>query len=121
MKRIAIICGILVLLAGCPKKEEKDRKDKAETSGERTPKLTRSGQVDDTSADGWWCNTHGIPEDECSMCSAKVEKACRAKGDWCDKHERAKSQCFKCNPALKEEFAKRYRSRYGKEPPEPTE
>ena len=68
--------------------------------------------------DGWWCDEHGIPEAECSLCSKKVAEACKAKGDWCDKHNRAKSQCFKCDPKLKEVFAARYRARYnGKEPP----
>ena len=23
----------------------------------------------------WWCAEHGIPEEECSMCSSKVAKA----------------------------------------------
>ncbi len=67
--------------------------------------------------EGWWCDEHGIPEAECSMCSKKVAEACKAKGDWCEKHNRAKSQCFKCDPRLKEAFAARYRARYGKEPP----
>ncbi len=66
---------------------------------------------------GWWCDEHGIPEEECSMCSAKVAKECKAKGDWCEKHDRAKSQCFLCDPSLKEKFAAKYRAKYGKEPP----
>ena len=51
---------------------------------------------------GWWCTEHGIPEEECSLCSAKVARECKAKGDWCSEHRRAKSQCFKCDPKLKE-------------------
>ena len=65
----------------------------------------------------WWCAEHGIPEDECSMCSAKVAKAFKEKGDWCEKHDRAKSQCFLCDPSLKEKYAAKYRAKYGKEPP----
>jgi hypothetical protein len=65
----------------------------------------------------WWCAEHGIPEEECSMCSAKVAKTCKANGDWCEKHDRAKSQCFVCDPSLKEKFAAKYRAKYGKEPP----
>lgn len=65
----------------------------------------------------WWCAEHGIPEAECSMCSAKVAKEFKAKGDWCAKHDRAKSQCFVCDPGLKEKFAAQYRAKYGKEPP----
>jgi hypothetical protein len=68
--------------------------------------------------DGWWCDEHGIPEGECSMCSKQVADACKAKGDWCEKHNRAQSQCFKCDPKLKEVFAAKYRAHYpGKEPP----
>lgn len=66
---------------------------------------------------GWWCDEHGVPEGECSVCSAKVAKAAKAKGDWCEKHDRAKSICFVCDPSLKEKFAARYRAKYGKEPP----
>lgn len=74
--------------------------------------------VDDHS--GWWCDEHGIPEHECSMCSSKVYKKCEAAGDICPKHtDRAKSQCFICDPSLKEKFAAKYREKYGKEPPEP--
>src|SRR5688500_12709204 len=51
---------------------------------------------------GWWCDPHGIPEDECSMCSDKVAKEAKAKGDWCEKHERAMSQCFFCKPERRE-------------------
>lgn len=66
---------------------------------------------------GWWCGEHGLPEAECSMCSAKAEAAFKAKGDWCDEHNRAKSQCFKCDPKLQEKFAAIYRAKEGKEPP----
>jgi hypothetical protein len=71
----------------------------------------------DTKHEGWWCAEHGIPEEECSMCSAKVAKECKAKGDWCKEHDRAESQCFICHPELKEKFAAKYRAKYGKEPP----
>lgn len=66
---------------------------------------------------GWWCAEHGIPEEECSMCSAKVAAECKKKGDWCEKHDRADSQCFVCHPEYKEKFAAKYRAKYGKEPP----
>ena len=67
--------------------------------------------------DEWWCQEHGIPEEECSMCNAKAAKACKAKGDWCEKHKRAMSQCFICDPKRKEFYAAKYRAKYGKEPP----
>src|SRR5262245_23770918 len=68
---------------------------------------------------GWWCDEHGVPESECSMCSAKVAKACKAKGDWCDKHDRALSQCFICDPSLEAKYAARYEAKFGKKPPVP--
>ena len=67
--------------------------------------------------DEWWCAEHGIPEEECSMCSKKLAKECKAKGDWCETHNRAKSHCFVCDPNLKEKYAAKYREKYGKEPP----
>ena len=66
----------------------------------------------------WWCDEHGVPEAECSQCSKKYAAECKKKGDWCEKHDRAKSQCFLCDPTLKEQFAAKYRAKYGKEPPE---
>ena len=68
---------------------------------------------------GWWCDEHGVPEAQCSMCSAKAAKAFQQKGDWCEEHNRARSQCFACEPKLREQFAADYRAKYGKEPPEP--
>ncbi len=68
---------------------------------------------------GWWCDEHGIPESECSMCSSKVARQCKANGDWCDKHDRAKSQCFLCDPSLEAKFAAHYEAKYGKKPPVP--
>jgi hypothetical protein len=66
---------------------------------------------------GWWCDEHGIPEEECSLCSAKVAAEFKKKGDWCEEHDRAMSQCFLCDPKLKEKYAAKYRAKYGKEPP----
>lgn len=65
----------------------------------------------------WWCGEHGVPEEMCSMCSAKVAADFQKKGDWCAEHDRAKSQCFICDPTLKETFAAQYRAKYGEEPP----
>jgi hypothetical protein len=70
---------------------------------------------------GWWCDEHGVKEEECSMCNPKVAKAFQDKGDWCRRHDRAKSQCFICDPSLKDKYAAEYRAKYGKEPPEPKE
>lgn len=103
---------VLSLVGGCSNKPEP--KEKAHKSSHK------DGEGH-SSPDGWWCNEHGIPEDECIECSKKLKTEAKAKGDWCQKHDRAKSQCFICDPKLKEKYAARYRERYGKEPPEPNE
>jgi cobalt-zinc-cadmium efflux system membrane fusion protein len=68
----------------------------------------------------WWCAEHGVPEEVCGQCNAKVAADFKKKGDWCKEHDRPKSQCFKCDAKLKEKFAAAYQAKYGKEPP-PTE
>ncbi len=138
MQRGGVVLSLvaaLVLFAGCSGSQDpkKPADDKAQKDGHKDhkdndhkddkvaqkDKDAKDGKKDkdDTSEDGWWCNDHGIPELECSMCQAKVEKESKAKGDWCEKHNRAKSQCFICEPKLKEKYAARYRTKYGKEPP----
>jgi hypothetical protein len=109
---LSLLPAVLVALAGCSKDAPKEQ-----AKGEAT--TSESKNADDSKT--WWCAEHGVPEDECSMCSDKIAKECKAKGDWCEKHERAKSQCFICDPSLKEKYAARYRVRYGKEPPPPKE
>jgi hypothetical protein len=99
----------MVCHAGCAKHDAK-----ADGKSSATP-VAPAKKVDCHS--GWWCDEHGIPEAECSMCSARVAKACKADGDWCDKHDRAKSQCFLCDPSLKDKYADKYRAKYGTEPP----
>jgi len=71
--------------------------------------------------DGWWCSEHGIPEDQCGMCSAKLAAEFQKKGDWCKEHDRPESQCFICHPELATQFAALYEAKYGKQPPKPTE
>jgi len=109
--------GILLLLAslglvaaGCGKPDAPEKED----GGVKAAPVAaaRGGKHD-----AWWCEEHGIPEAECSMCSARVEKECKAKGDWCDKHNRALSQCFFCKPERRAYYAAKYKARYGKEPP----
>ncbi len=102
---LALLVGFVALLGGCGKED-----------GKQEPKPEKVGKKEHRH-DDWWCAEHGIPEDECSMCSKKVERECKAKGDWCDKHDRALSQCFICNPKRKEFYAAKYRAKYGKEPP----
>ena len=111
----ASLLGILLTIAGCggePPATENGEGATTDTAAATTP-------VDDHS--GWWCVEHGIPEEECSMCSADAAKAFREKGDWCEEHNRAESQCFQCDPARADKFAALYEAKYGKKPPAPKE
>jgi hypothetical protein len=111
----AFLLACLVIVVGCdPKAETKPEDKKAAKGSKETVK-----KDDDDQHSGWWCEEHGVPEHECSMCSSKVAKECKAKGDWCDKHDRAKSQCFICDPSLMDKFAAKYEAKYGKKPPVP--
>lgn len=66
---------------------------------------------------GWWCTEHGVPEEECALCSATVAADFKKKGDWCKEHDRPESQCFICHPDLADKFAARYEAKFGKQPP----
>src|SRR5207302_9682492 len=76
------------------------------------------GDKKDHDHGGWWCDEHGVPEEVCGQCNAKVAAEFRKRGDWSKEHDRPDSQCFVCHPDLKEKFAALYRAKYGKEPPE---
>src|SRR4051794_20593472 len=108
---LALVAALVIFGLGCGSGDGKQ----PPSDPTKDPKAAKDGEK--TKHEDWWCDEHGIPEDECSMCSAKVAKECKAKGDWCDKHERAKSQCFICDPSLKEKYAAKYRAKYGTEPP----
>jgi hypothetical protein len=104
-------------LIGCansetPSEKKADEKKVGKSGGPTAAK-------GDTKHEGWWCDEHGLPEEECWACSDKYAQKCKKEGDWCTKHERPQSQCFKCEPKLKAEWAKKYFARYGKQPPEP--
>ena len=99
-------------LGGCNKEMPKAEGTKG--------KLTRvAAKADKKGHDhsGWWCDEHGVPEEVCGQCNAKVAAEFKKKGDWCKEHDRPDSQCFICHPELKEKFAAQYRAKYGKEPP----
>ena len=108
---VMILVAMAGLVSGCA-----NEKPVADNAG-GTNKSAVS--VDDHS--GWWCKEHGIPEAECSMCSAKFAAECKEKGDWCEEHNRAESQCFKCDPTRAEKYAKLYEAKYGEKPPAITE
>jgi copper chaperone CopZ len=111
---VAGLFALTVLFAGGCNKAEPVAQN-AEKGKEVQKEPGGAGEKDDHS--GWWCKEHGIPEDECSMCSDEYARTCKEKGDWCEKHDRAASQCFICNPEYREKFAAKYRARYGTEPP----
>lgn len=70
---------------------------------------------------GWWCNEHGVPEDECALCKTSLVAEFKAKDDWCEEHDRPDSHCFVCHPENFEKFAARYEAKFGEQPPKPTE
>ncbi|HEY2827243.1 MAG TPA: RND transporter [Pirellulales bacterium] len=71
--------------------------------------------------DSWWCSEHGVPEEVCAQCSAKIAKDFKAKGDWCKQHDRPESQCFICHPELEAKFVALYEAKFGTKPPKQTE
>ena len=78
---------------------------------------TAATPATDTCAVAGWCTEHGVPEDICAQCNAKVAAEYQQKGDWCKEHNRPESQCFLCNPKLEAKFAAEYEAKYGRQPP----
>lgn len=119
------LAAFVVFLSGCGQGDSKSGQTKEKDTKGKPAQVAQAKQ-DDKKADAkgghdWWCDEHGVPEAECSMCSAKVAAECKKKGDWCEKHDRAKSQCFICDPSLEAKYAARYEAKYGKKPPVPEE
>ena len=115
LKRSALLgclVAIAVLVSGC---------GQPGSSGGGGQAAHTSSEPDKVMHTGWWCAEHGLPEEDCSMCSAKVAAKYKAKIDWCDKHNRAESQCFICDPSRAEKFEKLYVAKEGKSPPKRTE
>lgn len=115
------LTGSLVLLAamsglfitGC---------GKAKTETPETQVAANEGGHDHDGDEGaehgeWWCDEHGVPEEECTQCDSSLAAAFKKKGDWCEKHDRPNSHCFVCKPELADKFAARYEAKYGKKPP----
>ncbi len=84
------------------------------TKGLETPKSNAATPVAVN-----WCVEHGVPEDICAQCNAKIAAEYKQKGDWCKEHNRPESQCFLCNPKLEAKFAAQYEAKYGTKPPKP--
>ncbi len=119
------LAAYVVVLSGCGQADNKSGQAN-DKDAKGKPSQVAEAKHDDKKGDAktghdWWCDEHGVPEAECSMCNAKVAAELKKKGDWCEKHDRAKSQCFICDPKLKDKYAAVYRAKYGKEPPEPTD
>ncbi len=110
---LTLLAGVALLVTGCGPSDTSQG-----GRAEKKPPHVAEAKVHDHG--GWWCDEHGVPEEVCGQCNAKVAAEFKKKGDWCDKHDRPDSQCFICHPELKEKFAAQYRAKYGKEPP-PTE
>lgn len=82
---------------------------------------TESSESNTHTHDGWWCVEHGVPEEQCGQCSAKLAAEFQKKGDWCKEHDCPESQCFICHPELATKFTALYEAKYGEQPPKPTE
>lgn len=113
-----LICFVMstVVLAffGCAQKPTEQANEKKNNGNGSQPAPSDSGH-------GWWCDEHGVIEEECSMCQKDVFKKLKP-SDICTNHpDRAKSQCFICNPKLWEKSQAAYVAKYGKNPPTPKE
>jgi hypothetical protein len=87
-------------------------------TGRAAPDAAKSAApAEDACAVAGWCTEHGVPEEICAQCNAKVAAEYKKNGDWCTEHNRPKSQCFVCNPKLEAKFAAEYEMKYGKKPP----
>jgi hypothetical protein len=89
----------------------------ADQATEAADPTATAGTADDHSS--WWRTEHGVPEEVCGICNAKLAAEFQKKGDWCAAHDRPDSQCFVCHPELEAQFAARYEAKYGKKPPKP--
>lgn len=110
-----IVLGLMASLAACGCGQGGDRQKGA---GEK-PREAKAENKSSEGCSGWWCEEHGVPEEECAQCNSKLAAELKKKGDWCQEHDRPRSQCFLCEPKLKEKFAQRFRDKYGTEPPAP--
>ena len=125
-----LLTGVFALIAGfsgcgqTPSAENNQKSPAAAQAGNSShddadEHAHEVGQVAAHDHSGWWCNEHGVPEEECGQCNAKLAKEFQKKGDWCKDHDRPDSQCFICHPEKEAQFAARYEAKYGKKPPKP--
>lgn len=101
----------MLAIAGCAQSNDVQ-------TAQRSPDIAAKTGTTHTH-EAWWCDEHGMPEEVCAQCSAKLAADFKRKGDWCAEHERPDSQCFVCHPELEAKFAAHYEAKYGKQPPKP--
>jgi hypothetical protein len=117
---LALVPLVLAALGGCG-----GERPKAGGPKDKTPKLAQQDSDGDgpggkaNAHSGWWCDEHGVPEEVCTRCNAKLVARFKAEGDWCKKHDRPDSQCFLCHPEKEAEWAAKYELKFGKKPPKP--
>jgi hypothetical protein len=104
-----LLLGLTLLdLTGCGQEDP---------AGSKAAKQAVSAADTDCNIAENWCVEHGVPENICAQCNAKVAADFQQKGDWCKEHNRPESQCFLCNPKLKARLAAEYEAKHGKKPP----
>ena len=127
-RTVVVLLMIAGIVSGCDNPIEKSQSPKPQASVATGPKgIDHSGHNHGTTStnvahdhSGWWCNEHGVPEEECGLCSSKLAAEFQKKNDWCKDHDRPDSQCFVCHPELEAMFAAKYVAKYGRQPPKPT-
>ncbi|HEV3164005.1 MAG TPA: hypothetical protein VGZ22_08225, partial [Isosphaeraceae bacterium] len=81
--------GLLFLpltLGGCSREAAK-----VEGTGDKALQAAKNVQERGHEHSGWWCDEHGVPEEVCGQCNAKLAAEFKKKGDWCKEHDRPKS------------------------------
>lgn len=111
---VGVVGGWVLLACGCNQSNHSDSR----TSQPATAVVSESPSHEHGE---WWCDEHGVPEEECTRCRPDLTAGYKKKGDWCGKHDRPDSQCFLCHPEKEAQFAARYKIKYGKLPPKPVE
>src|SRR5258708_2745031 len=117
--RVSLV-AVFVGLIGCgqaPAPQSTGVSPKNATAGSSGHANTEESGLHEHST--WWCGEHGVPEEECGLCNAKLAAQLQKKGDWCKEHDRPDSQCFVCHPEKEAQFSARYEAKYGKKPPRP--
>ncbi len=109
---LSFLCACGLSMTGCKSKSETSAPSETkEHSAAPAEPLVHKAEVID------WCREHGVPESVCTRCNSSLVAKYKEKGDWCNEHGVPESQCFICHPELKQQFAKQYKAKYGKEPP----